>query len=283
MSEIKLADGRALGYAQYGKPNGKPVFFFHGTPSSRLLRHPDDNLTASLGVRLITIDRPGYGKSDDQPKRQLLDWPEDVLALADSLGIERFAVMGVSGGGPYVAACAFKIPHRLTKVGIVAGVGPTEAPELLASMYKERRIALRLARLAPWLLKPLIWLTNNPQRDIDRYYQKIITKSSQADQEVLSLPEIKSLLKASWLESTRNGVSGFTRDGIIFSHPWGFRLDEIQTKVYLWHGDEDTSIPKSMAESVASRITNCHLTILQGKGHFILFDIWEDLLITLTN
>jgi len=161
--QICLPDGRLLAYAQHGDLNGKPVFFFHGTPSSRFLRHPDDVLTSSLGIRLITIDRPGFGLSDSYPNRKLLDWPDDVAAVADVLGIERFAISGLSGGGPYAAACAYKIPHRVTMAGIICGVGPTDLPEHVALMYPIRRLGVRLARSAPWLLRPLIWATQNPQ------------------------------------------------------------------------------------------------------------------------
>src|SRR5512139_3720722 len=104
---IQLRDRRSLSCAEYGDPQGKPVLFFHGTPSSRLFRHPDDSIAASLGVRLITVDRPGFGLSDPKPGRILLDWTDDVIELADAFKIERFAVAGVSGGGPYAAACGY--------------------------------------------------------------------------------------------------------------------------------------------------------------------------------
>jgi pimeloyl-ACP methyl ester carboxylesterase len=103
---FRLRDGRALGYAEYGDPGGTPVFFFHGSPGSRLQRHPDASIASELGTRIITIDRPGYGLSDFQPERTLLDWPADVAQLADALHIERFAAIGLSGGGPYLLACA---------------------------------------------------------------------------------------------------------------------------------------------------------------------------------
>src|SRR5437868_4337089 len=110
---FRLRDGRALGYAEYGDPGGTPVFFFHGSPGSRLQRHPDPSITSSFGARIITVDRPGYGRSDFQPGRRLLDWPADAAQLADALSIERFAAIGLSGGGPYLLACAYAMPERL--------------------------------------------------------------------------------------------------------------------------------------------------------------------------
>jgi len=111
----ELEDGRTLGYAEYGAPDGRPVFVFHGFPGSRLTWSAFDpqDCAGELGLRVIAPERPGYGLSEFQRGRELLDWPEDVLALADPLGLERFAVLGLSGGGPYAAACAFKIPARL--------------------------------------------------------------------------------------------------------------------------------------------------------------------------
>ena len=128
--QITLSDGRALGYAEYGDPQGKPVFYFHGFPSSRLdwLLSDSNNVAAELNTRIIAVDRPGMGLSDPKPDREMLDWPDDVAELADAFKIKRFAGLGMSGGGPYAAACAYKIPERLTATGIVSGMGPADAP-----------------------------------------------------------------------------------------------------------------------------------------------------------
>jgi pimeloyl-ACP methyl ester carboxylesterase len=279
---VNLPDGRVLGYAQYGDPIGEPLLLFHGSPSSRYLRHPDDKRTASLKVRLITIDRPGFGLSDLQPRRTLLDWPDDVNALADHFGFNKFSVAGISGGGPYVAACAYSIPDRINKAGIIGGVGPTLTAENINGLYPSRRAAVWVARHVPWLLRPLIWLLQNPRRNIEKYYQKIYHQSSLPDREILSQPQMKSMFTQSWLEGTRNGIHGFAQDGIIFSRPWGFSLKDIQTRLYIWHGDQDTSTPLSMARYIAGQVPDCRLKVIRGKGHFLLFDLWDEILTTLT-
>ncbi len=128
--QIKLQDGRNLGYAEFGPPKGTPIFYFHGFPSSRLdwQLFCDDDTLAELNIRVIAPDRPGYGLSDYQPDRRLIDWPNDVIELANTLQIDRFAVLGISGGGPYAIACANGISERLIRVGIVCGMGPADAP-----------------------------------------------------------------------------------------------------------------------------------------------------------
>jgi pimeloyl-ACP methyl ester carboxylesterase len=280
---IQLRDGRSLGYAEYGDPAGKPVVFFQGTPSSRLFRHPDESIAASLGARIITMDRPGFGLSDSQAGRTLLDWPDDVVELADALEIDRFAVAGISGGGPYVAACAFKIPHRLTKAAIISGVGPTDSPEATQGMPRARRLGVTVARHAPWLLRPLLWLVGNPRRNPERYFEQITTQVSESDRVVLAQPEIRAMLIENWAEATHAGIRGFAWESLIFSHPWGFRLEDITMEIHLWHGEEDVSTPLPIARYMASAIPNCHATFLPGEGHFLLFNHWEEILAVLVS
>src|SRR2546421_5164232 len=147
---ISLRDGRALGYAEYGDLTGKPVFFFHGLPGSRRQRHPDDSIAIELGAHIITIDRPGYGFSDFQPGRTLLDWPDDVAQLADALNIQRFAAIGLSGGGPYLLSCAYKMPERITSATVISGMGPVDSPEGMKSMMVSMRLGLGIAPRVPW-------------------------------------------------------------------------------------------------------------------------------------
>src|SRR6266542_4280596 len=140
---IQLRDGRTLGYADYGRANEKPLFYFHGHPGSRFEARFLAAQAAQAGVHLIGIDRPGMGLSSFKAHRRLLDWPDDVVELADSLHINRFAVVGFSGGGPYALACAYKIPRRLRACGIIAGVG--HISHFLAF----------LSQWLPWLLLPI--------------------------------------------------------------------------------------------------------------------------------
>jgi pimeloyl-ACP methyl ester carboxylesterase len=275
---IVLPGGRTLGFAEYGDPSGRPVLFFPGTPSGRLFHHPDESIALSLGARVITIDRPGYGLSDFQPGRTLLDWPSDVMALADALGIARFAAAGISGGAPYVAACAFRIPDRLTAAAIVSGLGPIDWQGAMEGMPRERRVGVRLGGRAPWLVRPLLWLRLNPHRNPERFYERMVAQSSLVDRAILARPEIRAMLIANWTEANRSGVRPYAWETVIFSRPWGFRLDDIAMEVGLWHGEEDASMPIAVGHYLARTIPNCHSTFLPGEGHFLLFDHWGEIL-----
>ena len=276
--QIQLQDGRRLGYAEYGNPQGKPVFYFHGTPGSRLYRHPDPTIIDSLSVRLITTDRPGYGLSDPQPKRTLLDWPDDVAALADALDIDRFAVVGASGGGPYVAACAYKIPDRLTRVAMVSSGGPIDTPGAEDGLASGRRSGFWVVKNTPWLLRPLIWLLRNPGRDPERFADEYEAGFPESDLTLYNQPDMRAIRIASYAESARQGVGGFAQDLQVFARPWGFPLAEIDIEVNLWHGEEDASTPVAMGRYLADAIPNCCAVFLPGEGHFVLFKYWRYIL-----
>ena len=154
--KVALPDGRQLAYAQYGLENGSPVMYHHGWPSSRLEAALMADAATQAGVCLIALDRPGMGHSDVHPHRTLLDWPADLTAVADALQLDQFPILGVSGGGPYVAACAYKIPERLSGATIVAGLSPLSHPQTKVGMRTMTRLLLTMGKTAPWLLKILL-------------------------------------------------------------------------------------------------------------------------------
>ena len=274
---ITLSDKRKQGYAEYGDGEGKPVLYFPGSPSSRLL-HPPIDPTTALGVRLFVLERPGYGLSDFQNGRQLLDWPKDVSSFADALGIDRFPVIGVSGGGPYAAACAYKIPQRVTRAAIVSGVGPTDLPGSLEEMPRIRQLGALVARHAPWLLGAVLWLVANPQRNPERFFERMISGNSPVDQEIISQPEIRAMLMENYVEATRLGIRGFAQDSIILSNPWGVPVEDIAIPVFLWHGEADANVSISAALALSRMIPNCQARFLPGKGHWLFYDCWEEIL-----
>lgn len=275
---IILPDGRTLGFAEYGDPSGRPILFFPGTPSGRLFHHPDESIARSLGARVFAIDRPGYGLSDFQPDRTLLDWPEDVVQLADALGIHRFSVVGMSGGGPHAAACAFKIPQRLTAACIVSGMGPLDWPGATAGLPRPRRLSATAAQHAPWLVRPLLWLVSNPRRNAGRFYEQISAQSAMADRAVLARPEVRAMLVENWAEASRRGLRGYAQEAVLLCRPWGFRLGDLTMQVQLWQGSADAVTPLSMGRCVAQAIPDCRATFLPDEGHSLLFDHWGEIL-----
>jgi pimeloyl-ACP methyl ester carboxylesterase len=276
-SQIQLPDGRALGYAEYGNLQGEPVVFLAGAPNSRFM-HPPTEPTEALGARLIVLERPGFGLSDFQPRRTLLDWPDDVAAAADALGIDRFPLAGISAGAPYAAACAYKIPQRLTRVAIISGVGPMTVPGAMEEMPRVRQLGAKLAGSVPWLVWPLLWLISDPHRDPERFYAHMLSGNSDADRALLSRPETKAMLLRHYLEATRAGMRGFARDSIIVSNPWGFTPADISVPVYLWHGEDDANVSLSAARYLAQAIPNCQAKFISGEGHWLILKYWEGIL-----
>jgi pimeloyl-ACP methyl ester carboxylesterase len=278
----KLTDGLVLTYEEYGDLQGSPVFFFHGTPGSRLF-HPPDDVTRRMGVRLICVDRPGYGGSTFQPGRRILDWPRDVSALADALGIRTFAVAGHSGGGPYALACAYCLPERISAAGILSGAGPVDVPGAAEGLTTLHALAFRIGKYSPWwLIRTLTWLffhksAADPARAIDLDARD----RPAADEEVLKIPGVRENCIESDIEAYKQGLTGFSWEVSQLTRPWGFVLEKIRVPVYLWHGTADDFTTIGMARSMAERIPNCQTKIHDGEGHMLLIPRWGEILTTL--
>ena len=279
---IKLSDGRTLAYAEYGDPLGTPVFLFHGAPGSRLF-YPPDEITKRLGVRLITVDRPGYGGSTFQPNRRILDWPKDVAALADSLGLARFAIAGHSGGGPHTLACAYVLPDRVTVAAVLSGAGPVDAPGATDGMILLNKFGFIFGRYFPWpLSRAFTWFffheqAANPAAIVDNDKGK----RAKADDEIFNIPEVREVCIQSDVEAYRQGLPGFSRDVYLITRLWGIPLEDIKVPVYLWHGTADDVTSIRMGHYMAGKIPNCKATFCEGEGHMLLIPHWEEILTAL--
>jgi pimeloyl-ACP methyl ester carboxylesterase len=269
---IRLADGRRLGYAEYGDPEGKPIFYCHGFPASRLEAALLDAAARKTRVRVVAADRPGYGLSDFQPRRRIGDWPGDVVELADALGINRFSIVGVSGGGPYALACARKIPQRLAAAAVICGLGPVTEPWATRDMEWNRRLIFSVARRTPWLLRVLYGAVFDPV--LHWHPATILSVISRTpvlpDRAVLERPDVRQALLASILESVREGPGGILHELSLYTHDWDFRPEEIAMTVDLWHGDADPVVPVVHARRLAERLPRLQPVILSGEGHFSL-------------
>lgn len=273
---LRLRDGRLLGYAEWGDPAGKPVLYFHGLHSSRLALYQTPAFFAAHGVRFITVDRPGIGLSSYQPSRTLLDWPTDVAQLADALGLTRFAILSLTGGGMYALACAAALPDRLTGVACVSPSAPLGVPGISVPGATGR--LMRLARRAPWALWAVYaLLAPRLRRDPQRITRLLGSGLSEPDAQVVARPEVQQMQIAMFLEAFRSGYRGEVREVVIATRPWGVRFEEIALAVRLWDGDQNRLVPPSHAQYLAYALPNAQLRILSGGAYTVIVDHMEEI------
>jgi len=262
---ILLPDKRQLGYAEYGVGNGLPVFMFHGNPGSRLSWGYFPDCPFIGGIRIIAPDRPGYGLSDFN-ENAIESWPDDICKLADHLGIEKFSVLVVSGGGPYALACAWKIPDRLYSVGLLGSVGPNK-PEAVKGVIKSLRVLWKVA-------KPFFWLVKLQMRFMGMIAKKNPEKLmkqlrglelSDQDKEVFDKPEIQRIFIHDFPEAYRQNGIGSAYDATIPGN-WPIPLNEIQIKVNIWSTEADQLVG-NMGRYLANKIPNCKANFIPDRGH----------------
>jgi pimeloyl-ACP methyl ester carboxylesterase len=270
---LRLRDGRTLGYAEYGTARGKPVLVFHGSAGARLQARVAHEPALARGIRIIAPDRPGQGLSTRRPGRTIADWPDDVRELADALGIARFAVVGISGGGPYAAACAWALPERVSHAGIISGVAPGAGRDLANGLRRRAHGLVNLVLDRPGLMRAVIDLAAVPCRRVpDRIFERARALAPPADQPILCRPEVAAALSAGLREAFRQGGQGVADELLLLMRPWTVRLQEIQVPVRLWHGEADDMVPVAMGRYFAQAIPDCHAEFLPASGHYLVFD-----------
>jgi pimeloyl-ACP methyl ester carboxylesterase len=281
----RLPDGRRLAYAEYGAHDGYPLFYCHGFPGSHPQIHIAHATATRLNLRLIAADRPGIGQSDFQPGRRLGDWPGDVAALADALGLARFAMLGVSGGGPYALACAHKLGQRLDLAAVVCGLGPLDVPDLMRGMNPFVRFQLRLAGQVPLLGRLLAYANGWQLQHLGSgVYPLIQAALPPADQAIMQRPQVAAAIIHSVREALCLTLRGAVHELEIYNAPWDFSLAEIQTPVYLWHGEADNIVPVDMGRYLAQRIPACQAHFCPDQGHYSLaFGLIDEVLETIAS
>jgi pimeloyl-ACP methyl ester carboxylesterase len=266
----RLGPGRRIGFAEYGRPDGRVVFWFHGTPGGSRQVAPSARLAAQQrGIRLIALERPGIGQSTPHLYPNIAAWADDVGDIADRLGVGHFACVGLSGGGPYVLACAARHPQRMVAGAILGGVAPTVGAEAIGGGWVgfARRIApvLELVRgLAGGVLHPVVRLALPVRSQIFDLYMAI---SPEGDKRVFRQPEMKAMFIDDIVRATRRQAHAPLLDLVLFTRDWGFAVRDITVPIRLWQGDADNIVPIAHAEHLASLIPDAELKIRPDESH----------------
>ena len=279
-NQIKLSDGRFTGYAEYGDSQGTPVLYFHGMPGSRFDGNSPnvDEIATRLHPRLIIIERPGIGLSDYK-SYSIAGWPDIVTEFADVLQLERFAVMGASSGGKYVAACAWKIPQRLTHASIVSGNCAYDLPGARETLSRQDRQLYWLADKAPWLMRMMLSKIASDARKDPSSVLSLFPELSEPDKAVLAQPDLQRLLGQMVTGAFQQGTRGMALDWKLEARPWGFSLNDISMLVHVFHGEQDKLVPFAQGQIMAKALPNARLMVFPNEGHLsILANHYEELL-----
>jgi pimeloyl-ACP methyl ester carboxylesterase len=250
--------------------------FFHGTPGNR---HADylGEWGRRFNIRFVVPERPGFGRSSFQRDRRLLDWPPIVSSLADHLGLDRFTVLGVSGGGPYSLACAYALPERVARAICVSGVGPPDAPVEGMSAANQQILAESLVQPGRQGAKLAIGYAIVP-RFAERFVDKLPASMPEPDRVLRLRPDIRETFLQAMRTVRLRDARAAAHDFRTYARPWGFSLRDIRTHVDVWQGVDDTSVPVSTAQWMADQMPDASLTLVDDAGHLLVFGHWREIL-----
>lgn len=283
---IAVGDDRRLGFAEFGDPRGRPVFWLHGTPGARRQIPMEARVYAEReGIRLIGVDRPGIGSSTPHQYDCVLSFADDLRIIADTLGIDRMLVIGLSGGGPYTLGAAAAMPDRVVAAGVIGGVAPTVGDDAVSGGLMGN-VGSRVAPLLQVAGEPigvaasaLIRLIRPVAEPIADLYGRV---SPEADRRLLARPEIKAMFLDDILHGSRRQMAAPFSDIVGFSRYWGFRLADITVPVRWWHGDADHIVPYAHGQHVVSQLADAELYPMPGESHLAGLGRAEEILQTMT-
>jgi pimeloyl-ACP methyl ester carboxylesterase len=275
----RLADGRRIGYAEFGDAQGAAVIAIHGTPGSRFMFALTDKAARERRLRIIAPERPGYGLSDFCRKETLTHAADDMTAFADALGLDRFAVIGVSGGGPYAIATAASMADRIALLALISPVGPIADCHDRIRMTKLHRLIFTRMGGSPAACATFFWSVRNLVRWAPNVaYRALMQRVVASDRRVLGRAEVKANLQAALKEGLRPGIDGARQDLRLFCAPWGLKLEDIDVPSVVWQGSDDAIVPPGGAYHLAETLPNCRLDVIQGGGHYWVFAQFERVL-----
>lgn len=278
---VTVRDGRRLGFAEFGVPNGRAIVWLHGTPGARRQVPAEARRFATReGLRIIGIDRPGVGSSTPHQYESILDCTADLEILLDRLGVGEVCSVGLSGGGPYALGIAAALHDRVPAVAVLGGVAPTSGPDRIdgglvsvgsrvAPLISFGRVPLGFGlSTAVRLARPVA----SPALDL---YARL---SPAGDRRLLGRPEFKAMFLDDLLNGSRRQLSAPLSDLLLFTRDWGFRLADVDRHVQWWHGDSDHIVPHAHGEHAVGRLPSADLTTLPGEGHLGGLGVSEQIL-----
>jgi pimeloyl-ACP methyl ester carboxylesterase len=281
---IAVGNNRQIGFAEFGDPRGRPVFWLHGTPGARRQIPAEARLFAETNhIRLVGLDRPGIGSSTPYQYASVAEFAADLESIADCLGIGRMAVVGLSGGGPYTLAASAAMPDRIVVAGVLGGVAPAVGPDSIrgglmsvgSAVAPVLEVAGYPVRIAAASVIKFIAPVADTALEI---YARV---SPEGDRRLLGRPEFKAMFLDDLLNGGRKQLSAPIYDIVAFSRPWGFRLDEVKVPVHWWHGDRDHIIPFSHGQHMVAALPDAHLYTIHGESHLAGLGCAEEILRTL--
>jgi pimeloyl-ACP methyl ester carboxylesterase len=268
--QVRLRDGRLLGYSAAGPPSGYPILYMHGAIGSPVRRSAElETAIAAHGIRYLMVDRPGFGGSDRAPGRTVASFARDVEDLADALGFDRFSAVGCSAGGPYALACAWAMPDRVAATAAIGSLSPDARAWSIRGMHPGLRLGLSALLALPGLAAGLgDGLLGSLRRHPGILARALLLAAPHGDRALLLEPEARETAVRSFLAAAARGVSPMIDDYRVCSRPWEFDPREVRPPVHLWHGRDDHLVPIAYAARLAARLPNCRMTITEGDGHF---------------
>jgi len=278
--EVRRGDGSVIAVEVVGEPDAAPVLFCHGLADSRLSARLLAPVAIELGLRIVAPDRPGTGGTDPRRLGRLADWVQDAALVLDATAAGPAAVLGVSGGGPFAAACAAAMPGRVRSLTLVSSLGLPGWPT--RGMAAGERLSLGIARRAPafggWFLGRLAGLG---RRSPALFLRLSTSEMPDTDRRALAQPGARDPFLANYLEAFRRGDGGVAQDLRVLTRPWGFELGSIQVPAWVHHGEADNTVPPQHARLFAEAIPGARLTLYPGLGHFSIFGATREILAAL--
>ncbi len=289
--KVAVGSDRQIGFAEFGDPQGRAIFWLHGTPGGRRQIPVEARLYSEANrIRLIGVDRPGIGSSTPYEYRQVVDFAEDLRTIADTLGVDKMEVIGLSGGGPYTLGCAAAMPDRVIAVGVLGGVAPTRGADRISGGIMGT-VGVPVAPVLERVGTPLSALATGVIRLIKPVAEPALylyaSVSPEGDRRLLVRPEFKAMFLDDLLNGSRRQLAAPFADVVVFARDWGFRLEEVKVPVRWWHGDRDHIVPFAHGEHVVAMLPDAELYRLPGESHLgglgeaetimaTMSDLWDD-------